>query len=81
MNSNASEILELKKEGEWWYVQMAINGVPCLPFDVHESIRVEKFPAEEAFLDYLERQAQSMIDVFGDARQQHANPETMEARL
>jgi len=53
--------------GEYVLAQLAVDGVPSVPFHVHKSVR-EKFPKEEEFLAYLGRMAKAVIARCGDAR-------------
>ena len=71
------EIVRLDREGEWWVAQLAVHGILCIPFDVHESTRQERFPKEEDFMAYLGRQAQTMIELYGDAKKQHRDLEEL----
>jgi len=48
-------------------VQLAVDGVLCVPFTVHKET-LERFPTEEAWLDFLARQAVALISRYGDAR-------------
>lgn len=62
-----------------WYkqIQLAVNGVPCVPFDelaenrplaVAGRLRRPHIIADDPWLDYLAGRAQVLIDTFGDAR-------------
>lgn len=61
-------MIRYRKEGEYFDVQMAIDGVLAVPQEIHASVREESFPTEESWMAYLVRSAQSLIQVFGDAR-------------
>lgn len=65
------EIIRLRKEGEYFDVQVAIDGVLAPSMEVHASAR-EKYREEASWLEYLCRSAQTMIDLYGDAR--YPNP-------
>lgn len=51
----------------YFSVEMGINGVKAVPFSFPAS-HLEKMKDEEALGQYLERQARTMIDRYGDAR-------------
>ena len=59
--------LDSLNHGEYILAQLAVDGVPSVPFHVHKSVR-EKFPKEEEFMAYLGRMAQAVIRRCGDAR-------------
>jgi hypothetical protein len=59
--------LDAMNHGEYYLAQLAIDGVPSVPFHVHKSVR-EKFPKEEDFMAYLARMAKTVIARCGDAR-------------
>lgn len=61
------EIIRLRKEGEYFDVQVAIDGVLSPSMEIHASSR-EQYREEKDFLDYIARSAQTMIDLYGDAR-------------
>jgi hypothetical protein len=62
------EIIRLRKEGEFYDVQLAIDGVLSIPQEIHASVKAEQFPTEESWMAYLIRSAQTLIETFGDAR-------------
>lgn len=62
-----TEIVRYSKEGEYYIVQLAVDGVLCVPLEVHASAR-DCYPDEQSWLDYLRRSAVSLIDLYGDAR-------------
>lgn len=69
----STELLELRDQlNGWLMVRMAIGGKLAVPFEVPKSVRYEEFPREEDFLSYLERQAVSLLEAYGDAREQRA---------
>jgi hypothetical protein len=59
--------LDTINHGEYYLAQLAVDGVPSVPFHVHKSVR-EQFPQEESFMDYLGRMAEAVIRRCGDAR-------------
>ena len=59
--------LDTINHGEYILAQLAVDGVPSVPFHVHKSVR-EKFPREEDFMAYLARMAKACIRRCGDAR-------------
>jgi hypothetical protein len=66
------EILELAldRPGDYDFARVAINGHLVTPFEIPKSIRREQFTREEDFLNYLERQALTLLATYGDAREQ-----------
>jgi hypothetical protein len=67
------EILELKPDGEYFQLRIALNGQLCVPFQVHKSVR-ETFVRDDDFEKYLERQGQSLLMTYGDAREMRIEP-------
>lgn len=61
------EIIRLTKSGEYYDAQLAIDGTLAIPMEVHASVR-EQYPREADFIQYLVRSAETMIDLYGDAR-------------
>lgn len=61
------EIVRLRREGEYYDAQLAVDGVLSPAMEVHASVR-EAYPREEDFLSYLARSAETMIRIYGDAR-------------
>lgn len=59
----------------WRYVEVAVNGVRALPFAFHKTV-ASQFPTEDSLMAYLCRQAKTMIERYGDAR----NPKIPDAR-
>ena len=59
--------LDAINHGEYYLAQLAVDGIPSVPFHVHKSIR-EKFPKEEEFMAYLKRMAKAVVARCGDAR-------------
>lgn len=67
------EILKLDDGPDGWTkAQLAYDGHLVVPFDFPKSVRYEEFPREQDFLFYLERQAVSLLETYGDAREQRA---------
>ena len=56
-----------RKQGEWHHVELALEGTLCVPFDVHAS-DWDSFHDDESRIRFLARQAQGLIDTYGDAR-------------
>lgn len=63
------EIMSFDSEGEWYKVQVAVDGVPAVPFEFLKSVR-DSMRSEEEFLNYLYRQGVTLREQFGDARRQ-----------
>lgn len=62
------EVLERgTKMGEYRRVHVAVDGVPCIPFDVHEA-DFTRFPSDRKRNEFLARQGMSLIEQFGDYR-------------
>lgn len=73
------EIIQHKKVGEYYTTQLAIDGVLAIPQEIHASI-LEHFQSEKSFWEYLIRSAQTLIQVFGDARENRViHPEEVAA--
>lgn len=70
------EILELKPVGDYWQVRTALHGRLAVPFEFPKEVRA-KFPTEAAFEAYLGRQTRTLLDAYGDARENRveADPE------
>lgn len=67
------EIVRYRKDGEYYDIQIALNGTLAPAMEVHASAR-EQYTTDALWFDYLERSAQSLIDIYGDAR----NPRPIE---
>lgn len=69
------EILELTldRPGDYDFIRVAVDGHPVIPFEIPKSIRREQFTRDEDFLAYLQRQAITLLESYGDAREQRAN--------
>lgn len=57
----------LPEEGYLQNVQLAVDGVPCWPFHVSASDRA-RYTNQDDFVLMLVRQAQTLIEVYGDVR-------------
>jgi hypothetical protein len=69
------EILELNtSRSDWVFARVALNGKLAIPFEVPKSTFVEDFRRSEDFEAFLARQAQSLIDAYGDARDCRPEP-------
>lgn len=51
----------------YYHIEMGINGIKAIPFSFPAS-HLDKMADEEALGQYLERQARTLIDRYGDAR-------------
>ena len=71
------EILELDTMGsDYVRVRVALNGSLAIPFEVPKSTYVEDFPRREDFESFLARQARTLLDTYGDARESRLEPVT-----
>lgn len=70
------EILELKAVGDYWQARTALHGRLAVPFEFPKDVRAQ-FPNDDAFEAYLGRQTRTLLDAYGDARENRveANPE------
>jgi len=84
--SHGVELIHFDKDpsdGEWYLAQLACDGTLGISFSiptpsVYEMLRV----SEETLGEYLERQARTMIDRYGDARNPRPDPVMLgEARV
>jgi len=72
--SQSAELLYFSKDpndSEWYYVDMAINGIPAVRFSVGTPIvndYLNSIDGERQLGEYLERQALMMIEQYGDRR-------------
>lgn len=55
------------KQGQFRRCQVAVDGTPCVPFDVHEADFLS-FRSDRERTEFLARQAMGLIDTYGDAR-------------
>jgi hypothetical protein len=67
LRTNNLEILKCVKRGDYYDVQVALNGTLAPSMEIHAEAR-EQYPTEQAWIDYLTRCARSLIDIYGDAR-------------
>lgn len=61
---NRLELLDLDPYFDangWRGVRVAVNGIPAAPFQFHKTV-YNQFPTEAAWLAYIARQGQAMID-------------------
>ena len=71
MRHEGLEILELDTMGsDYVRARVALNGHLVIPFEIPKSTYVEDFPRREDFESFLARQARTLLDAYGDARQQ-----------
>lgn len=66
------EILELTldRPGDYDFIRVAVDGHPVVPFEIPKSVRREQYVRDEDFLAFLERQATTLYESYGDAREQ-----------
>lgn len=55
------------KVGQMRRCRVAIDGVPSIPFDVHEA-DFQNFPNNTLRTEFLARQAMGLIETYGDGR-------------
>lgn len=58
----------------YYHVEMGVNGIKAIPFSF-PATHLDTMATEEALGQYLERQARTLIDRYGDARD--PRPDTM----
>jgi hypothetical protein len=64
------EILELDtSRGDYVRARVALDHHLVIPFEIPKSTYVEDFPRPEDFEAFLARQARTLLDHFGDARE------------
>lgn len=64
------EILELDTMGsDYVKARVALNGRLAVPFEIPKSTYIEDFKRREDFEAFLARQAQTLLDAYGDARE------------
>ena len=69
------EILELDTmRSDYVFARVALNGRLAIPFEIPKSTFVEDFPRREDFESFLARQAEALLDAYGDAREQRPEP-------
>ncbi|MGH2621948.1 MAG: hypothetical protein ACRDHG_15460 [Anaerolineales bacterium] len=65
--SQQAELIHFRPTTDGWYnAQLAINGTPSVPFDIHRS-QFEHM-SEVQLGEMLERQASALIERYGDSR-------------
>lgn len=70
--SKGAELLHFAKDpadSEWFVAQLAIDGVLGVKFSVPTPYVLSKGSDEQGLGEYLERQARTMIERYGDARE------------
>jgi len=55
------------KIGEYWRCQVAIDGTPSIPFEVHDADFLS-FANSRLRDEFLARQGMTLIETYGDAR-------------
>ena len=69
------EILELDaRHSDYVHVRVALNGRLAVPFEFPKSDYVDTFRRPEDLESFLARQAQTLLDAYGDAREQRQEP-------
>jgi hypothetical protein len=72
------EILELNTErSDWVTARVALNGRLAIPFEIPKSTFMEDFRDDDARESFLARQAQALLDSYGDARTAMLDPDLM----
>lgn len=80
--SEGAELLHFDKDpddSEWYVAELAVDGTLATRFsvptpDVYNTLR----QGEQALGEYLERQARSLIERYGDARNPRPDPALIE---
>jgi hypothetical protein len=67
------EILELRAVGDFWQARTALDGRLAIPFEFPKQTRAE-YATDEAFEAFLLRQTRTLLDAWGDARDQRPEP-------
>lgn len=64
------EILEFDstRPGDYDFVRVALDGKVAVPFEIPKSVWREQFVNTEEFEAFLVRQAQTLLDEYGDSR-------------
>lgn len=69
------EILQLDNLGaDYVRVRAALNGRVAIPFEIPKSTYIEDFPRSCDFEAFIARQVQTLLDAYGDAREQRQEP-------
>lgn len=61
------------EEADWYNIEMAVSGIPCVPFSV-PVMTIQELGTEQALGEYLSRQAQTMLQRYGDRRVPSVDP-------
>lgn len=70
------EILGLNDLGaDYVLVRAALHGRLAIPFEVPKSTYVENFRTQDDFEAFVARQCQTLLDAYGDAREQRQEPD------
>lgn len=62
--------LDLTRPGDYDLARVALDGRLAIPFEIPKNVRREQFRHDEDFEAFLARQAQTLLDTYGDAREQ-----------
>lgn len=69
------EILELDtSRGDYVHARLALDGHLVIPFEIPKSTYMEDFRTPADFEAFLVRQAVTLLDRYGDAREQRLDP-------
>jgi hypothetical protein len=71
---NGLEILELKPAGDFWQVRTALDGRLAVPFEFPKQTRSD-FRTDVDFEAFLLRQTRTLLEAYGDARENRSEPE------
>lgn len=78
--SNSATLLRFTKAGEWYEVEIGIDGIRAVPFEVPTPTIISLAEKGEVSLgEYLERQAINLISRYGDARDPRPDPALLDA--
>ena len=78
--SNSATLLRFEKAGEWYEVEMGIDGIKAVPFEVPTPDIISLAEKGEVALgEYLERQAINLIGRYGDARDLKPDPALLDS--
>lgn len=70
----------LPNDGFFMNVQIAVNGIPCWPFNVPVQA-VRSCHNEEERMELLVRYAQTMVEIYGDVRNPYKYVDCMKSSL
>jgi len=62
------EIIEYHDRGDVLEVKVAVDGQLALPMDIDKQVR-DVYPGEDQWLDYLTQSGETMLTIYGDARE------------